>query len=77
LIDKVQVVRVPEHAPLQPENVEPAAGAAVNVTFAPWGKLAEHVVPQLMLAGTLVTVPEPLPAFATDTRCAVSVIFTT
>jgi hypothetical protein len=31
----VQVVADPEHAPLHPVNVDPAAGAAVNVTDVP------------------------------------------
>ena len=56
---------VPVHAPLQPVNVEPAAGAAVRVTFAPELKLALHVAPQLMPAGDEVTVPLPVPALPT------------
>jgi hypothetical protein len=35
LIVTVQVVADPEHAPLQPVNVDPAAGAAVKVTETP------------------------------------------
>ena len=30
-----QFVFVPPHAPLQPENVDPAAGVAVNLTTVP------------------------------------------
>src|SRR5436309_2706383 len=57
---------VPEHPPpLQPVKVEPAAGVAVNVTAVPLVKLAEHVAPQVIPAGLLVTVPEPVPAGVT------------
>jgi hypothetical protein len=54
-------VAVPVHAPVHPPNDEPVAAAAVSVTVVPPAKLAEQVVPQLMPAGLLVTVPEPLP----------------
>src|SRR5689334_4246750 len=62
-----------EHAPvpvtvqllLQPPNVEPAAGVAVSVTVLLRWKSAVHVAPQEIPAGELVTVPEPVPAFAT------------
>ena len=53
---------VPVHAPLQPAKVDPAAAVAVRVTEVPLLKLAEQVVPQLMPAGELVTVPLPAPA---------------
>src|SRR5207245_8647568 len=57
---------VPEHPPpLQPVKVEPAAGAAVSVTTVPLVKLAEHVGPQVIPAGALVTVPLPVPAWVT------------
>ena len=56
---------VPVHAPDHPPNVEPAAGVAVKVTFEPLLKLALHVVPQLIPAGLLVTVPLPVPARVT------------
>jgi hypothetical protein len=51
--------------PLQPVNVEPAAGVAVNVTAVPLAKAAEHVVPQETPVGALVTVPVPVPALLT------------
>src|SRR5205823_3532695 len=51
--------------PLQPVNVDPAAGAAVRETDAPVVKGAEHVAPQEMPAGLLVTVPVPVPDFET------------
>jgi len=52
---------VPAQPPLQPAKVEPAAGAAVRVTRVPVVKEVEQVVPQLMPAGELVTVPPPAP----------------
>ncbi len=51
--------------PLQPVNVEPAAGVAVRVTAVPVVKPVEQVAPQVMPAGALVTVPLPAPDFAT------------
>ena len=51
--------------PLQPVKVEPAAGVAVRVTAVPLAKEAEHVAPQAMPAGALVTVPLPAPALLT------------
>jgi hypothetical protein len=59
-------IDVPLHAPLQPSNVEPGAAAAVSVTLAPLPKLAEHVEPQSIPAGSLVTPPEPLPDVVTE-----------
>jgi hypothetical protein len=58
-------VPVPLHAPDQPANVEPVAGVAVRVTAVPAVKLALHVWPQLIPAGVLLTVPEPVPALTT------------
>lgn len=58
-------VPVPEQAPDQPVNVEPVAGVAVKVIAVPAAKLALHVDPQLMPAGALVTVPDPVPAATT------------
>ena len=51
--------------PLQPVNVEPAAGAAVKVTTVPLVKPVEHVAPQEMPAGALVMLPLPAPDVAT------------
>src|SRR3989442_1646644 len=65
----VAALRVTVHAPvpvqpppLQPVNVESAAGVAVTATTGPpdWG--AEHVAPQLPPAGPRATVPGPAPA---------------
>jgi len=47
--------------PLQPENVEPAAGVAVKVTAVPLPNAAEQVVPQEMPVGALEIVPVPAP----------------
>jgi hypothetical protein len=58
LMVRVQIVAVPEHAPLQPEKVEPDAGDAVSVTLVPEAYDSEQPVPQLMPVP--VTVPEPL-----------------
>src|SRR5256712_1455284 len=55
-------VPVPERPPpLQPVKVEPAAGAAVKATAVPLVNAAEHVAPQEIPAGLLVTVPVPVP----------------
>ena len=52
-------------APLQPVKVLPEAGVAVSVTLVPLASLALHVAPQLMPAGLLLIVPEPVPDLAT------------
>ena len=50
-------VPVPEQPPpLQPLNVDPAAGAAVKVTAVPLANAAAQVVPHETPAGALVTV---------------------
>src|SRR5205807_9798415 len=56
---------VPEHAPPHPPNLESAAGVAVKVTMVPLLKLAEQVLPQLMDASLLLTVPLPVPCLLT------------
>ena len=61
----VQVLVPAQPPPLQPVNVEPAAGVAVSVTAVPLGNAAEHVVPQEIPAGELVTVPVPAPVVLT------------
>ncbi len=52
---------VPVQAPLQPVNTDPAAGVAARLTTVPELYWAEHVAPQLIPAGELVTVPVPVP----------------
>lgn len=58
-------VPVPEQAPLQPTKTELAVGVAVRVTWVPASKVAEQVAPQLIPAGEEMTVPLPVPLFAT------------
>ncbi|UWZ83053.1 hypothetical protein MOP44_21090 [Occallatibacter riparius] len=58
-------VSVPVQAPDQPAKVEPAAAVAVSVIEVPLEKVAEHVDPQLIPDGLLVTVPVPVPASCT------------
>jgi hypothetical protein len=52
---------VPLQAPLQPVKIEPAEGVAVNVMEVPLLNAALQAVPQLIPAGSLVTVPLPVP----------------
>jgi len=61
----LQVAAPVQPQPLQPVKVEPAPGAAVSVTTVPGVKEAEHVAPQEIPAGLLVTVPLPAPALET------------
>src|SRR4051812_45506807 len=58
-------VPVPVQFPLQPVNVDPAAGVAVSVIWLPAGNVDEQVAPHEMPAGLLVTVPLPVPALET------------
>jgi hypothetical protein len=58
---------LPLHAPDHPANLALDLAVAVSFTDVPLGKLALHSNPQLMPAGLLVIVPEPVPA-----PCAVS-----
>jgi hypothetical protein len=52
-------------SPLQPVNTEPEPAAAERDTTAPVAKVEEHVVPQEIPEGALVTVPVPVPVFVT------------
>ena len=67
LVVDIVTVHVPEpwQSPLQPANVEFAAGVAVRVTEVPDPNEAAQVAPQLTPAGDEVTVPVPVPAFVT------------
>ena len=58
-----------EHVPLppdQPEKTEPAFAVAVSVTVVPLLYGSEQSAPQLIPAGLLVTVPDPVPSLVTD-----------
>jgi hypothetical protein len=55
----------PVQAPVQPTNVDPDAGLAVNLTVLSVGNWALQVRPQSMPLGALVTVPAPTPLFCT------------
>jgi hypothetical protein len=55
---------LPEHAPDQPENIDPLFAEATKVTV-PEAYLAEQVEPQLIPEGLLVIVPDPEPDFET------------
>lgn len=60
-------VPVPVHAPpLQPVNTELPCGAAVRDTLEPEVNVEEHVAPQLIPVGELVTCPVPVPALVID-----------
>jgi len=62
-----QVVVVPVQLPLHPLKVELTPGVAVNTIAVPLEYETEQVAPQLIPAEllVLVTVPPPVPAFAT------------
>jgi hypothetical protein len=49
----------PEHAPLQPTNCAPVAGAAVSVTCVPRGYDSLQSEPHEIPLGEEVTVPRP------------------
>ena len=66
LIVTEHVEAAPEHTPLHPENVEPAAGVAVRVTTAPEANVALQVAPHEMPPLDEVTVPAPVPALAAE-----------
>src|SRR5262249_18259128 len=69
----------PEHTPPpQPVKAEPRSAIAETLRVVPPGKVLEHVVPQTMPAGALVTVPPPLPALLTvrETSCSAKVAVT-
>lgn len=67
VIDTVQVP-VPLQAPLHPANADPEAGDAVSTTDAPDVYDALQLLPQLIPDGLDVTVPLPVPDFATVSK---------
>jgi len=64
-MSKVQTP-LPEHAPLQPTNTDPAAAVGVSATLESASKLAKQALPQSMPEGLLVTAPEPVPSLVTE-----------
>lgn len=58
-------VPLPEQAPRQPVNTEPAAAVGVNETVKPLEKVVEQVDPQLIPDGELTIVPLPTPVRST------------
>jgi hypothetical protein len=68
VIDTVQPP-LPVQLPDQPAKFESLAGVAVSVTEVPGSYWAEHVEPQLIPAGELVTEPLPVPVFVTVSVC--------
>ena len=69
----LQVFPETESQPLQLEKFEFTSAVAVKVTMVPLEYVAEHVAPQLMPAGELVTVPVPVPLRFTFRVCATAV----
>src|SRR5437660_377158 len=49
----------PEHAPLQPEKLQPASGRTSRATDVPSANCAEHVAPQSIPDGVETTRPDP------------------
>src|SRR6266404_638151 len=62
----LQVPAPEQPAPLQPSKLEPKSAVAVSTTVTELTKLEEHLFPQSMPDGLLVTVPLPPPALDTD-----------
>src|SRR5688572_20768794 len=56
---------VPAHAPVQPVNADPTAGAALSVTTMSAVNVSLQVSGHAMPDGTLVTDPMPVPAIVT------------
>jgi hypothetical protein len=56
---------LPQSLPVHPAKIELAPAVAVRVTADPVEKPALQLCPQLMPAGLLVTLPEPIPAKVT------------
>ena len=61
----LQGLALAQPPPVHPAKLEPAWAVAVSATLVPEVKLAEQVAPQLIPAGEEVTVPCPVPPFAT------------
>ena len=61
----VTLPSVQSASPLHPANVDPDAGAGMSVTGVPSSYDSVQSLPQLIPAGLVVTVPEPVPVFDT------------
>ena len=72
VMESVQVLPEPAHAPDQPANTLLASAAAVKVTDEFCVNAAVQTEPQLMPAGELVTLPLPVPRRETVTLFRVS-----
>src|SRR5262249_15665992 len=59
-------VLVPEQAPDQPVNFDPASAVAVRTTEVPMASCCKQSTPQLIPAGLLTTLPDPDPALVMD-----------
>jgi hypothetical protein len=64
LIDTVHLVLAPVQEPPQAEKLWPACGMGVSVTEVPDAKLALHVLPQSIPAGSERNTPSPMTATA-------------
>jgi hypothetical protein len=57
----IEQAPVPLHDPPQPVNVDPLDGVGVKLIDVPAAKVAVQLAPQLIPAGELVIVPDPVP----------------
>ncbi len=73
LMVTLQVLPRLESQPLQLVNVEFPSGVAVRVTAVPLLYAKEHVAPQLIPLGELLTVPPPVPFLLTVRVCCTAV----
>jgi hypothetical protein len=63
----VQMLSAPEHAPDHPPKTDAVSGIARSVIGFVAEKFQEHVIPQSMPGGVLVTTPRPSPWSVTTT----------
>jgi hypothetical protein len=64
-VSTIQVPVPTQPPPLHPIKVEPELLVAVRVTVVPFRKVSLQVVPQSIPGGSDMTVPDPVPTFAT------------
>jgi hypothetical protein len=65
---------LPEQLLVHRTKTEPVAGVAETVTDDPRRYVCEHVDPQLIPEGELVTVPSPSPVFSIERRGSMRVV---